>query len=257
MEEVLFQLAEYNQERKPFVLCIVIHTEGSTPRKAGAKMLVFEDGKIKGTVGGGSIEQQAISDALEVLKSGKPLYREYFLEEQLEMHCGGKMTIYFEPIKIKPNLYIFGAGHVGREVGKYATEVGFNTIFVDNRPDILKEHSIDYAEFIAYDYINAVENIEFKPTDYVVITTPNHEYDEAIMQRVARKDILYAGMIGSKRKVAEAKKRLLEQKINTEEELNRVDMPIGLPISAETPREIAFSIVAKLIDVKNRSTDDL
>ena len=251
MEDTLFKLSEYKQQNKPFTLCIVTHTEGSTPRKAGAKMVVFEDGKTEGTVGGGSIEQQAIADALETLKAGKPQVKEYKLEDDLGMHCGGKASVYFEPVNINPNLYIFGAGHVGREVGRYAADVGFKTIFVDNRPDIAKEHLLDYAEFITDDYIDATEKIEFKNKDFVVITTPKHTYDEAIMQRIAKKDVAYVGMIGSKRKVAEARKRLLQEKTNTEEELDRVDMPIGIPFKAETPKEIAFSIVAKLIDVKN------
>ncbi len=251
MEDILFKLTEYKQQNKPFVLCIVIHTQGSTPRKAGAKMVVFEDGKTEGTVGGGSIEQQAIEDAIEALKAGKPQIKEYELEDELDMHCGGKASIYFEPVSISPNLYIFGAGHVGREVGRYAADVGFKIIFVDNRPEIAKEHPLDYAGFITDDYIDATGKIDFNTRDFVVITTPRHAYDEAIMQRMAKKDVAYVGMIGSKRKVAEARKRLLEENANTEEELDRVDMPIGIPLKAETPREIAFSIVAKLIDVKN------
>ncbi len=251
MEDTLFKLSEYKQQNKPFTLCIVTHTQGSTPRKAGAKMVVFEDGKTEGTVGGGSIEQKAIADALEVLKAGKPQIKNYKLEDDLGMHCGGKASIYFEPVNVNPNLYIFGAGHVGREVGRYAADIGFKIIFVDNRPDIDKGQPVDFAEFMTDEYIDATEKIDFKTRDFVVITTPKHTYDEAIMQRIAKKDVAYAGMIGSKRKVAEARKRLLEEKANTEEELNRIDMPIGIPFKAETPKEIAFSIVAKLIDVKN------
>ncbi len=251
MDNILFNLSGYKQQNKPFILCIVTYTQGSTPRKAGAKMVVFDDGKTEGTVGGGSIEQQAIADALETLKAGKPQVKDYKLEDDLDMHCGGKVSIYFEPVNISPNLYIFGAGHVGREVGKYAADIGFKVIFVDNRPEIANEHPLDYAEFITEDYIDSTQKIGFSPKDFVVITTPKHAYDEAVMQRMAKKSVAYVGMIGSKRKVAEVRKRLLEEKANTKEELDRIDMPIGIPLKAETPREIAFSIVGKLIDVKN------
>ena len=251
MKDILFELSELKTQGKAFTLCIVTEAKGSTPRKEGAKMIVFDDGTISGTVGGGSIEKQAIEQALEVLNQGKPFKKKYMLEADLNMQCGGSMEIYFEPFNKDLNLYIFGAGHVGREVGRFAADLDFKVIFVDNREGIYSEFSSSYAKCIANDYFKAIEEIEFTPRDFAVITTPNHQYDEQIMSQLAKLDLAYVGMIGSKRKVTEASKRLLANKVLTENELNRVDMPIGIPFSAETPREIAISIIAKLIDVKN------
>jgi xanthine dehydrogenase accessory factor len=251
MKDFLFQLSELKSQGKAFTLCIIIDAKGSTPRKEGAKMIVFEDGSISGTIGGGSIEHQAIADALEILKMGKPQKKMYQLEIDLQMHCGGSVEIYFEPFNKDLNLYIFGAGHVGREVGRFAADVDFNVIYVDNRKGIYEEFPCEYAKCIVNDYFNAIEEIEFNTRDFVVVTTPNHQYDEQIMALMAKKNLMYVGMIGSKRKVAEARKRLLSEKVLAEDELNRVDMPIGIPFNAQTPREIAISIVAKLIDVKN------
>jgi xanthine dehydrogenase accessory factor len=251
MKDIIFHLSELKDQDKAFTLCIVTEAKGSTPRKEGAKMLVLDDGTISGTIGGGSIEKQAIAEALEVLKIGKPLKKKYQLEVDLQMQCGGNMEIYFEPFNKNLKLYIFGAGHVGREVGRFAADLDFRVIFVDNREGIYNEFPSSYAECITNDYFKTIDEIVFSSRDFAVITTPNHQYDEQIMARMAKIDLAYVGMIGSKRKVGEARKRLVADKVLTDEELNRVDMPIGIPFNAETPREIAISIVAKLIDVKN------
>lgn len=251
MKDILFDLSELKSQNRPFTLCIVVEAKGSTPRKEGAKMIVFDDKTIIGTIGGGSIERQAIDEAIEVLRNGKPFKKMYQLEVDLQMQCGGSMEVYFEPFNRDLSLYIFGAGHVGREVGRFASDLGFQVIFIDNRDGIYQEFTSSYAQCITDDYFQAIDRIVFNPRDFTVITTPNHSYDEQIMARMARKGLAYVGMIGSKRKVAETRKRLLSEGLVTEEELDRVDMPIGIPFHAETPREIAVSIVAKLIDVKN------
>lgn len=251
MKDIIFHLSELKDQDKPFSLCIVTEAHGSTPRKEGAKMVVFEDGSISGTVGGGSIEKQAIADALDVLKSGKPLKKKYQLEADLQMQCGGNMEIYFEPFGTNLKLYIFGAGHVGREVGRFANDLDFKVIYIDNREGIYNEFPCSYAQCITNDYIKAIDEIDFSHRDFVVITTPNHQFDEQIMAIMAKKNLAYVGMIGSMRKVAEARKRLVSNNTLTDDQLNKVDMPIGIPFNAETPREIAISIVAKLIDVRN------
>lgn len=251
MNDILFQLPELYRQGKPFVLCLVTEAQGSTPRKEGARMIVFSDGSILGTIGGGSVEMNAIAEAKMVLENGKPCKQKYQLEEDLQMQCGGNMEIYFEPFFEELKLYIFGAGHVGREVGKFAREFGFSVIFIDHRPEIYEEFESTYAKCIVDDYLQSQSTINLTARDFVVITTPKHEYDEKLLGLLAKEQLAYLGMIGSKRKVAEARKRLLTEKALTEKQLDFVDMPIGIPFHAETPAEIAISIVAKLIDVKN------
>jgi xanthine dehydrogenase accessory factor len=124
-------------------------------------------------------------------------------------------------------------------------------IYIDNRDGIYNEFPSSYAQCINNDYFKTIEETSFTSRDLVVITTPNHQYDEQIMAKMAKMNLAYIGMIGSKRKVAEASNRLITNNSLSQEEINRVDMPIGIPFNAETPREIAISIVAKLIDVKN------
>lgn len=245
------QLHQLIQENRPGVLCIITHTSGSSPRKAGSKMIVFPDRTIIGTIGGGGIEFQAISDALEVLKSGVPLKKLYHLEDDLSMHCGGQVEVYFEPLRSLNDLYIYGAGHIGRVVARYALEFGFRVTLFDERETIFSEFDASPYRCITENYYAAIEKAEFTEATFSVIVTPQHEHDERIVTQLARKPFAYLGMIGSKRKVAEVKKNMMEKHGFTEDEISRLDMPIGIKFNAETPEEIAISIVAKLIDVKN------
>jgi xanthine dehydrogenase accessory factor len=251
MISVFSKITELQESNIPFALCIIVSTKGSTPRKAGSKMLVMKDGSIFGTIGGGSIELAVIHDALDVIRSGEAMHKQYQLEEDLSMHCGGTVEVYFDPVLVMPRLFIFGAGHVGRAVAKYASTLGFRIVFFDERPDIYKEFDVTGFECTTGNYLEAIEKAVFDEDTYIVITTPKHEFDEKILAAVGRKPHAYLGMIGSKRKVAEARKRFIAENILTDKELDAVDMPIGIPMAAETPEEIAISIIAKLIDVRN------
>ena len=251
MSDITFQLNKLREEGQPFVLCIVVAAQGSSPRKEGAKMVVFADGRTLGTVGGGSIEMRTIEDALKCLEAGKPQLIAYNLEADLGMQCGGKVTVYYEPFAPELCLTIFGAGHIGREVGTLAKSLGFKVRYVDNRENIFSEFDATHAECIVGDYLQKASSIAFKPTDLAIITTQGHGFDEDLLGVMATKNLLYLGMIGSKRKVAKARQRYLDSGQLTQEQLDRVEMPMGVPFNAETPREIAISIVARLIDVKN------
>ncbi len=252
MVELLDELNRIRQEQIPAVLCIVVSSAGSTPRKAGSKMLVLKDGTLKGTIGGGAIEHQVIQDALQVLKQGVPVFKRFGLLEDLDMECGGSMEIYMEPIGCLPKLIIFGGGHVGKALAGYATGLGFLTRVIDQRQDIFLDWNIAGVETIVGDYLEVIKNQGIDENTYVVIVTPKHEYDEIILMACAQQQYAYLGMIGSKRKVAEIRKRTSQQHNINQNILDKIDMPIGIPFAAETPAEIAISIVAKLIDVKNK-----
>jgi len=249
----IHELKNQNQE---FVLCIVTGTKGSVPGKSGFKMLVLPDKTIFGTIGGGNIEYQAIEFCSEVLKKGIHITKNYKLEEDLSMTCGGSMDIYFEPSKSKTNVYIFGAGHIGKNVAKYASGLGFNIILIDNRAVIYSEKDIPGLLYIKDEYANAIDSLEFNDRTFSVIVTHKHSFDEEILNIIAKKPFAYLGMIGSRKKVAEIKQRLInsgEIDINT---IEKIDMPIGIKFNAVTPQEIAISIIAKMIDVKNNLTYD-
>lgn len=251
MQQIFEELKTVIDQGIPAVLCVVTKTTGSTPRKAGSKMLVFLDGTIKGTVGGGSVEFQAIQDALKIISCGTPFTKHFQLEEDLKMHCGGTMEIYFEPIGCLPKLYIFGGGHIGRALAGYAGGLGFHPYVYDQREGIFDDWQMPGIETRNGDFLQIIDSLAFDNNTYIAIVTHKHDFDETVLLACLPHEYAYLGMIGSKRKVAEIRKSALEKHNFTESQLNKVDMPIGIPFAAETPAEIAVSIIAKMIDVKN------
>jgi xanthine dehydrogenase accessory factor len=251
MQEIFSDLKSVIEQGIPAVLCVVTDTSGSTPRKAGSKMLVFQDGSIKGTIGGGSIEFQVIQDALKNISCGTPFRKHFNLEDDLKMHCGGTMEVYFEAIGCLPKLYIFGGGHIGKALAGYAVGLGFRPFVFDQREGIFEDWNMPDIETRNGDFLQIIDSLTFDNNTYIAIVTHKHDFDETVLLACLPREFAYLGMIGSKRKVAEIRKNALENKNISEDQLNRVDMPIGIPFAAETPAEIAISIVAKMIDVKN------
>ncbi len=251
MQNILTDIKEIINSGKKSALCIVVETKGSTPGKTGAKMIVFEDGSIEGTIGGGTLEMQVIKDALETIKELKPVKLVYDLDKDMDMNCGGFTEVYIEPVAPDMKLYIFGAGHIGKALAEFAPDFGFSVTLFDNRELTFENNKGWNLEYIGKDYIESIKQVKFDENTFVVIVTPKHSYDEEILSICAKKQSAYIGMIGSKTKIAKARKRLLENKILTEEELDRIDMPIGIKFNAVSPQEIAVSILAKMIDVKN------
>lgn len=250
MEDIVNKLYELKTNRRSYAFCVVTYTEGSSPRKAGSKMIVFEDGTSYGTIGGGTIEKRIIDECPAIIIKGKPVKRIYDLEEDLDMHCGGLMEVYIEPVNRTASLFIFGGGHIGKALAKYAPDMGFKVTVFDNR-DGIKNSFDDNIDVVEGDYFESISKAPFDDDTYIVIITHKHLYDEDILVAVARKPHAYLGMIGSKVKIQSARNRFKEENLLTEDEINKVDMPIGIPFAAETPAEIAVSILAKLIDVKN------
>lgn len=255
MEDILFKITELKKSGKKAALCIIVETTGSSPRKAGSKMLVLEDGSIYGSIGGGTLEYKVIEDAQKILLENTPGKFVYELEEDLSMHCGGSAEIYIEPIIPSLRLFIFGAGHIGKALAKYAPEFGFSVILIDPRKEIIEQSDPKCVELICEDFAIAVNKLNFDRHSFIVILTPKHAYDEEVLALCAKREFAYLGMIGSKTKVALARKRLIEEKILNQRELDKVDMPIGIKFNAQTPEEIAISILAKLIDVKNSGNE--
>lgn len=251
MKDILLKINELIKSGKKAALCIIIETKGSSPRKIGSKMIVYENGKQDGTIGGGSLELRVAEDAITVIKESKAKKFSYDLGDDLSMHCGGYAEIYIEPILPQQQLYIFGAGHIGKVLAKYGPDFGFDVTLIDNRGGIEKDIDEIPVNLDSRSYSEAARDIHFNDQSYIVIVSPKHKYDEEILEIVAKKPAAYIGMIGSKNKVAKAKERIIKEKLLTEEELNKVDMPIGIKFNAQTPEEIAISILAKMIDVKN------
>ena len=249
---IYHQIPEFLQKHRSAALCIITDTEGSTPRKMGSKMLVAPDGSIMGTVGGGAIEQQVIDEAKSVIRTGKAQKKYYMLEEELRMQCGGNVEVYIEPLGVRTRLYIFGAGHVGKALAALAHTFDFEVTLLDFRPIAFTEEEQKLGRFIHGDYFQSLETLEYDEKTFITIMTPSHEHDFELLKKLGKKTFGYLGMIGSSRKVARAREELTGTGHFTPQEFDAFDTPMGVPIAAETPEEIAVSILARIIDVRNK-----
>ncbi len=247
------EIARLTGEGRGFVLATVIQTGGSTPQKPGTKMVVLEDGSLLGTVGGGAIEHQVIEAARALITSGEPSrVMETHLTHELGMCCGGRMTVFLERHGPAARLFVFGAGHVGREIAALAHHVGFRVTVVDERTEWARPDR--FAPGIALELKEPAafaRTVAGGPDHFFCITTHDHPLDQAVLEALLRTPAAYHGVIGSLRKAERFKLRLKAAGF-TEEELARVRSPMGVPIHALTPQEIAVSIVAELISLRRR-----
>lgn len=215
-------------------------------------MLVYKNGAIDGSIGGGALEKKVIGQALDVLKNNTAQIVTHNLVNELAMCCGGIVKLFIEPVMSRKKLYIFGAGHCGKALAKFAADLDFNVSLIDDRYDAFEGIDNSECTLINDHHATAIENLNFDENTYIVILTYNHAFDREILALTSKKAHGYIGMIGSLRKVAIAKKNIVSSNILNEQEVNEIDMPIGLDIKAITPQEIAISILAKLIEVRNK-----
>ena len=135
--EVFAAVADALDRGEPAALVTIVSATGSTPQRIGAKMLVFADGRMIGTIGGGCYENDAFWKAREAIADRKPRLVHYELSDDFAQEtgliCGGQMDVYIEPIEPSPELYVVGAGHVGFHLARLAHEVGFRVHVVDDR----------------------------------------------------------------------------------------------------------------------------
>lgn len=252
MNHIYSKIIEIENSNIKAALCTIIATKGSSPRKTGSKMIVYTNGKIDGTIGGGALEKKVIEQAIRTIKNNTPQIVTHNLVSELAMCCGGTVELFIEPIMNKKKLYIFGAGHIGKSLAKFAIELDFNVTLIDERYEAFDDLDIPDCTFIKEHHATAIEQLKFDEHTFVVILTHNHQYDREILALTSMKPHQYIGMIGSERKVEIAKKNMIASKIMDSEKIASIDMPIGLDIEAITPQEIAISILAKLIDVRNK-----
>lgn len=253
-EEVFHAVGEALRRGESAALVTIIRTEGSTPQRVGAKMVVFADGRTVGTIGGGCYENDAFWKAREALRTGRSEVVRYELSddvaEESGLICGGQMEVYVEPIEAAPHLYLIGGGHVAHHLARAAAAVGFHIHVLDDREKFANRERFPDAAEIAVDSIPAwLERAELTANAYVVILTRGHRYDLDALRALAPRPVRYLGLIGSRAKVARLYGALREEGVDPER-LAHVHAPVGLAIGAVTPQEIAISILAELIAVK-------
>jgi len=254
-QEVVAALAEALERGEEVALVTIVSSTGSTPQRVGAKMLVYADGRTVGTIGGGCYENDAFWKAREAITSRRPVNVRFELNDDFAQEtglvCGGQMEVFIEPVEAAPEVYVFGAGHVGYWVAKMAHDVGFRVHVVDDREKFANSERFGPDIDVLVEDIPAwLEQHTLSPTSYSVVVTRGHRHDLETMRGLLRSPLRYLGLIGSKAKVKRIFDMLRDEGVSPDV-LRPVHAPIGLDIGAITPQEIAVSIVAELIAVKH------
>jgi len=261
MQEAVFSaVIRALQRGEAAALVTIIATSGSTPQRVGAKMLVYDDGRAVGTIGGGCYENDAAGKAREAIRTRTARVTHYDLSDALAQEsgliCGGRMDVFIEPLDPAPPLYVAGAGHVSRLLAEVAGRVGFRVTVLDDREKFANRERFPEATDVVVNSVAPwLAAAELPPTAFVVVVTRGHTHDLEAMQALANRPLRYVGMIGSRAKVARIIEALRESGA-APAWLAAVRAPIGLAIGAVTPEEIALSIVAELVAVRRGVTAD-
>ncbi|HID61150.1 MAG TPA: hypothetical protein EYP49_00160 [Anaerolineae bacterium] len=240
-------------------LATIVKATGSTPREAGTKMLVYPDGSIVDTIGGGALEANVITEAQAALAEGKPRLVRYELRNAEAGDpgiCGGEAEVFIDVINPHPTVLIVGAGHVGQSIAVLSNFLGFRTVVLDDRAEFANVEKLPQAdEIIVGNVVEELARLNINPQTHIVIVTRGHKHDRDALRQVVSSPAAYIGMIGSRRKVKIVFDELQKDGV-AEEALAAVHAPIGLDIHAETPEEIALSVMAEIVMVRRGGQGD-
>lgn len=240
-------LQDFKRKKQPVALVTVSKILGSAPCKVASKMIVTKQKEIFGTIGGGKLEFQVIDEAIIAIKENKIKELSYTLGPEFEQCCGGKVELIIEPMNQSPELYLFGAGHIGVALCQILKDTPFNITLLDIRKNWRATFEIDknitYND-IAFDLYK--QTINWGPNCYIAVMTHDHKLDFEIIALALHSETKYIGLIGSKTKKNKFN-NLLKKELNFEAGISPVHCPIGLDIGGSTPKEIAISIAAELL----------
>jgi len=247
------RIADLLQSRKHFVVATITEVKGSCPQKPGARMIVHPDGSFEFTIGGGTFEAEVLQDGQAALNREIPVHRQYRLTKpDLGMYCQGLVTVMFESYHPVAQIVIFGGGHVGQALSKLAAASDlFQTIVVDDRPQFADDKKHPDADRVILTDRSFLENVpEADEDSYIVIVTRCHATDKLLVLRYIRSGVAYLGLIGSRAKIRQFRNELGQEGVSSAL-LDRMHAPIGLPIGGKSPAEVAISILAEVIQIKN------
>ncbi len=248
---------------EPVALCIIVEKEGSGPRGPGTKMLVFQNGKTVGTIGGGPFERMVIKEAIKALKEGKPRTVKFaFREDNVPLGayrtgliCGGVLTVFIDVIKPKPRVLVLGVGHVGKPLANLATLLGYRVWVIDDNPKHASPEKFPNVEKIVVDnWEKAIDKVHITNDDYVLIVHGEVQHDYVALKKALEANAKYIGLLGSKNKVKTYLKKLSEEGYDLSRLKGKVYAPVGLDIGASTPEEIAISILAEILKIERKGS---
>jgi xanthine dehydrogenase accessory factor len=219
-------------------------------------MLVDSDGNTYGTVGGGGMERRLIEEALKSLEEGKPRTITFSLGVEpregaipIDSRCGGEVKIFMDILKPDPKLIVIGSGHIGMPLAHLAHEARFETIMVDDAPTTTRERFPHAVEIRSGPFEKEIEGLETTSADYVAIVHGESWYELVSLRGLLPRKPAYVGLLGSRSKAERISEKLISEGLSAED-VARISSPIGIDIGAETPEEIAVSIVAELVKVR-------
>lgn len=242
---------KFAESGETVALVTVINQVGSSPAEPGKMMIVKADGTFAGTVGGGRLEYNSISLARECIERETSKGYKFDLEKDLGMTCGGHVEIFINVIKPEKTLVIVGGGHIGRVLEKIARNTGFNTVVVDNREEIASRDRYPEATGVVFgDIREECKKLETNSSTFIVIATHGHVHDQVALESLLDKTYRYIGVIGSRNKIKTMFDKMVKKGFD-EELIGKVHSPIGLALGGNSPEDIAVSILAEIIMVKN------
>jgi xanthine dehydrogenase accessory factor len=250
-------LAEIEKNNGSAALCTVMKSEGSTPRHVGSKMLVYPDGKFIGTVGGGDLEHRVLDEAWMAISDGLPRLLHYNMADPSRGDpgvCGGQVEVFVEPILPPPLLVVIGAGHVGKAVVHLAKWLGFRVAVSDDRAEFCNPEATPGADaYYPVEMGKLREHLPVTKQTYLVVTSRGSSVDALGLPSLLESQVAYIGVIGSKRRWATTVKALKKKGV-ADELIAKVHSPMGLELQAETPEEIAVSIMAEILMIRDKGS---
>jgi len=252
--DLLKQVTDLLERGNKVALCTIIEKQGSGPREVGAKMVVSENGKIVGTIGGGNLERVLITESLNVLDEGKSKKIVVSLRKNTRkatvetgLICGGELTVFIDIIKPKQRLIIVGAGHTAEPLAKLADILGYSLTIIDDDEQLANRKRFPMAEkIVTGNFTDILDQLNVKPQDFVVIVHGEPEHDYLALKKMLERKPAYVGLLGSKTKVAILVEKLKAAGL-TPRDLKSLHAPVGLDINAQSPEEIGISILAEII----------
>lgn len=242
------------KDNQSFVSVTLVAGRGHVPQNIGAKMLVNQKGLFFGTVGGGEAEAQAIELAKDLLKGNRSqLLQDLNLQTEAQMTCGGEISLYFEAFRPHSwHIAVFGSGHVAQAVIPLLLTLDCQVTCIDTRAEWLEKlpSSPKLTKILSEDMSLEVEKLA--PQTYMMLMTQGHATDLPILKKIYQsRKAPYVGMIGSAVKAQSAKKELLDAGISNET-IQDLHCPMGLKLGSNSPSEIAISMAAELLHVRDQ-----
>jgi xanthine dehydrogenase accessory factor len=259
--EAVMKTALQAMERgENLAMATVVQVRGSAPRHSGARMLVWPDGHIQGTIGGGTLEEKVIQHAREALQARHSRLEKYLFSTDNSPEsvglCGGEVLISIEVLEAPPRLVLIGAGHIALAMAQIGELIGMPVTIVDDRAEYLTDARFPPgSQQIHVPYDRQTELLDpiplrWTPSMFVLVTTWG--WDKPALQQVLLGETMpaYIGLVASRTKWRVIRQMLVESGVS-EERLKQVHAPAGLDLGAETPGEISLAIMAEILQIRH------